>query len=430
MINNKEKKLNETNDDDKKSLRGERGLRGFKGATGRDGLDGKDFIWEDHQEKIFDRIDKNKLTFSSLSDVDKNELKGERGPRGQRGRAGLNGLSAYEIWLENNNEGTELDFLMSLKGQDGKDGKNGINGLNGLRGIAGSNGSNGKDGEDAPIIIDIQLKDERGKFYFVFYLSDGSRIETKSVTKPAIESIIQNTYVSKSGGSGGGAAELEIYKDNVLLGIANELDFVGDNITVDYLDGRATIQVEGSCLGIYDEGNEVTDCAKTIDFIGDAVEVVSGTVISDWSTLTEVTSMANYTVGNTENVKVVINGLESVSKLGLIKEAAEPINQFDIVRLVSSELVAKGSSNSSSEAKVQGIAMNSGDTGDDINFIMFGVIEDPAFSFPLLAKLFLSTTGTITTTPPIASGQYVVSLGESLGTGAIFIKIEEPEAIV
>lgn len=36
--------------------------------------------------------------------------------------AGNDGKSAYEIWLENGNEGTEQDFLNSLKGEDGADG--------------------------------------------------------------------------------------------------------------------------------------------------------------------------------------------------------------------------------------------------------------------------------------------------------------------
>ena len=40
------------------------------------------------------------------------DIKGS-GPRGERGK------SAYEIWLDLGNEGTEQEFLASLKGQDG-----------------------------------------------------------------------------------------------------------------------------------------------------------------------------------------------------------------------------------------------------------------------------------------------------------------------
>ncbi len=41
------------------------------------------------------------------------EMKGDTGDKGDTG------LSAYEIWLENGNEGTEEDFIASLVGQDG-----------------------------------------------------------------------------------------------------------------------------------------------------------------------------------------------------------------------------------------------------------------------------------------------------------------------
>lgn len=434
LKNHKDEFKGEKGDPGKK---GERGLRGYKGVAGRDGKDGKDgldFSWDDHKEKIFDRIDKNKITFKDLSDDEKEEIRGYRGPRGQRGKQGKDGLSAYEIWLENN-EGSKLDFLKSLKGRDGKNGLNGLNGTNGKNGI---NGSDGQDGLDAPVIIDIQIKELRGKFYFVFYLSDGTRIETNSVEKPAVESIIQQTYISKSGGSGSAATELEIYKDNILLGIADELDFVGDNINVTYDSEtkRATISVDEpvipdpNCVGVYDEGSEITDCAQTIDFIGDNVQVVGATTLSDWEALSDVTSLANYTVGTNQNVKVVISGQESVAKLGLTKTASENISQFDLVRLVSNNEVAKGSSDSADEAKISGIALNSASAGEDVTFVMFGVVEDNSFNFPLLSKLFLQSNGTLGTTAPSTSGQYVVASGESLGTGAIFIKIEEPEGIV
>lgn len=36
---------------------------------------------------------------------------------------GANGKSAYEIWLEQDNEGTEEDFIASLKGKQGEQGK-------------------------------------------------------------------------------------------------------------------------------------------------------------------------------------------------------------------------------------------------------------------------------------------------------------------
>lgn len=55
-----------------------------------------------------------------------------------RGRDGENGRSAYEIWKENGNQGTEVDFLNSLRGERGVDG---IPGKDGITPIIGENGN-------------------------------------------------------------------------------------------------------------------------------------------------------------------------------------------------------------------------------------------------------------------------------------------------
>ena len=48
---------------------------------------------------------------------------GQKGQDGQNGQNGTNGKSAYEIWKENGHEGTEEDFLNWLKGEQGNSGK-------------------------------------------------------------------------------------------------------------------------------------------------------------------------------------------------------------------------------------------------------------------------------------------------------------------
>ena len=45
---------------------------------------------------------------------------------GKDGDDGANGKSAYEIALDNGFEGTEAEWLESLKGEDGKDGSSGV----------------------------------------------------------------------------------------------------------------------------------------------------------------------------------------------------------------------------------------------------------------------------------------------------------------
>jgi len=64
-----------------------------------------------------------KLTGIIMSE---NKLTGSLGARNEinvdiigTGARGKEGKSAYEIWLDLGNEGTEQEFLASLKGQDG-----------------------------------------------------------------------------------------------------------------------------------------------------------------------------------------------------------------------------------------------------------------------------------------------------------------------
>lgn len=56
------------------------------------------------------------------------------------------GKSAYEIAVENGFEGTETEWLASLKGDQGEKGEQGIQGIQGLKGEKGEQGEKGADG--------------------------------------------------------------------------------------------------------------------------------------------------------------------------------------------------------------------------------------------------------------------------------------------
>ena len=58
---------------------------------------------------------------------------GANGSDGKDGLDGSDGKSAYELWLEIGNEGTIHNFFDSLKGADGSDGKDGLRGIQGPR---------------------------------------------------------------------------------------------------------------------------------------------------------------------------------------------------------------------------------------------------------------------------------------------------------
>lgn len=72
---------------------------------------------------------------------------GLTGPQGEQGPQGENGKSAYQIWLDEGNQGTEKDFINSLKGSKGDTGEIGPVGPRGPQGLAGKDGVQGPKGD-------------------------------------------------------------------------------------------------------------------------------------------------------------------------------------------------------------------------------------------------------------------------------------------
>ena len=116
-----------------------------------------------------------------------------KGDKGDKGDTGATGLSAYDIWVENGNEGTEEDFIASLVGSDGLSAyelavENGYTGtveewLQSLVGAPGTPGADGEDGADGicpdcnatiepPLPIELcppKLDDNDTRVYFIYY---------------------------------------------------------------------------------------------------------------------------------------------------------------------------------------------------------------------------------------------------------------------
>lgn len=68
------------------------------------------------------------------------------------GPQGATGKSAYQAWLDLGNEGTEQDFIDSLKGATGAPGTNGANGATGAKGDTGATGAQGPAGLVRPVV--------------------------------------------------------------------------------------------------------------------------------------------------------------------------------------------------------------------------------------------------------------------------------------
>ena len=108
-----------------------------------------------------------------------------------RGAAGEDGKSAYEIAVENGFEGTEEEWLASLKGQDGEDGADGEKCDKGDKGDKGDAGVGIEN-----ITYSYGYNAEAGYFYteIIFNLTDGTKTPVKipSAMNP------EATYVADS----------------------------------------------------------------------------------------------------------------------------------------------------------------------------------------------------------------------------------------
>ena len=129
---------------------GEKGDKGDKGDPGTNGADGKSAyqIWLDAGNQGTETDFLNAIKGAKGDKGDKGDS-GNDGANGTNGAPGADGKSAYEIWLDAGNQGTETDFLNSLKGAKGDKGDPGNDGAPGTNGTNGTNGADGADGKSA-----------------------------------------------------------------------------------------------------------------------------------------------------------------------------------------------------------------------------------------------------------------------------------------
>ena len=107
------------------------GVDYYKGETGAQGIPGKD--GKDGKTPI------KGVDYYTDEEID--AIKDEIAQKVQVGAKGEDGKSAYQIAVDEGFEGSEADWLASLKGTDGR---NGIDGINGTNGKDGTNGIDGK----------------------------------------------------------------------------------------------------------------------------------------------------------------------------------------------------------------------------------------------------------------------------------------------
>lgn len=138
------------------------------------------------------------------------------------------------------------------------------------------------------------------------------------------------------------------------------------------------------------------------------------------------------TAGNISNIRnTIINEIEAsdVGKMVFEKIAASNISAFQMVRLTSTTEVDLTDDATYEESIAVGIALESKLAGQKIRVLTFAIAEDPSFTWAINAKLFLGPSGSITDTPTTTVSKFVTPIGQSLGPGAIFIRIDEPEEV-
>lgn len=114
------------------------GVDYYKGETGAQGIPGKD--GKDGKTPI--------KGVDYYTDEEIASIKDEIAQKVQVGAKGEDGKSAYQIAVDEGFEGSEADWLASLKGTDGRNGIDGINGTNGKDGINGIDGKTPVKGVD------------------------------------------------------------------------------------------------------------------------------------------------------------------------------------------------------------------------------------------------------------------------------------------
>ena len=109
--------------------------------------------------------------------------------------------------------------------------------------------------------------------------------------------------------------------------------------------------------------------------------------------------------------------------------AGENISALQLVYLSDSDTFMVADNDNYPTAVCAGIALNAATIGSSLDVQLFGKHEDPFWNFTLNEPLFLSDSVAGQTTETEPTNNHLVRIGHSLGSGAIFINIEDPVII-
>lgn len=120
---------------------------------------------------------------------------------------------------------------------------------------------------------------------------------------------------------------------------------------------------------------------------------------------------------------------ESSTYLVINRITVEPVLKTEIVAATGATTVKLAHNNTTSDdAFAIGMALNDADTGEKVDILIMGVINDPIFTaFPLNSTVFLDTDGGTTDVRPIRpSATSSTIIGRSFGNGEVFVNVQRP----
>lgn len=202
---------------------------------------------------------------------------------------------------------------------------------------------------------------------------------------------------------------------------------MGDNIQVSDVDGVATVSVdspEQDNLSVYDEGDIISNVVKALNFVGAGVYLRAQTLLGDWITLSDVTTL-DMNLVNPNTVEVVIDGVsESANYLLVFRTLDEPIIKNRLVSASSGSNVVIASSSTEVKSRVLGLCLETGAAGDLKPILLLGNQIDVSFTFGLNKPLYLTVTGGMQEVPPTEG--WITPVAFSNGAGSVFIQPKEP----
>lgn len=354
-------------------------------------------LW-DTQEKFTSYIDESidsaigRLTFklSDLTNEERDSLKGEKGPRGQRGKPGERG----EVGPQGE---------AGIPGEVGALGEPGPQGEKGSRGQRGRKGDNGLQGDIGP----------QGEIGIPGEVGPQGEVGEKGPR-------------GQRGRKGDTGLQGEVGPQGVqglrgLPGVQGVQGFTGKS------------GLEGA------DGNDGQDAPKIIDIKLEKIEkdIYFVFYFDDGSKVRtdQVELPTQQTVYYSSMCSSGGSGgggiVEGAAKLIVTKTTlSDTVAYKDMMYLTSSTEVDTTDHGSYEESLALGLALETRNAGEEVQVLTFGIADDVSFTFALHDKLFLGVDGAITNTPTTTVGEFVTPIGQSLGPGAIYIQISEPEEVL